>query len=50
MAAAAAGLTPLHEAKKPIMTVIAVGPPVRTGGSGWETGSVILAAGGISFS
>jgi hypothetical protein len=29
------------------MTVIAVGPPVKTGGNGWNTGSKILAAGGI---
>src|SRR3982751_1406884 len=48
IAAAAAGLTPRHDAKKPIITVIAVGPPVKTGGRGCETGSVILAAGGIS--
>ena len=50
-AAAAAGI-PRHAGKKPIKTFILPGPGVKTGGSGWATLSVILAAGpcGICFS
>jgi hypothetical protein len=33
-AAAAAGLTPRQAGKYPMMTVTAVGPPVKIGGSG----------------
>ena len=48
-AAATAGFTPRHAGKNPIITVMAVGPPVKTGGNGCATESVILAAGGICF-
>src|SRR5688500_16007623 len=48
MAAATAGFTPRQAGCPPMITVIAVGPPVITGGSGCATGSPTLAAGGIS--
>jgi hypothetical protein len=47
IAAATAGFTPRQAGRNPIITVIAVGPPVRTGGNGCATGSVIRAAAGI---
>src|SRR5688572_15802962 len=47
IAAATAGFTPRQAGCPPMMTVIAVGPPVITGGNGCETGSPSLAAGGI---
>jgi hypothetical protein len=47
-AAATAGLTPRQAGRNPISTVVAVGPPVNTGGNGCATESVILAAGGIN--
>ena len=43
-ATAAAGI-PLHAGKLPISTLWLPGPPVNTGGKGWATLSVILAAG-----
>jgi hypothetical protein len=49
IAAAAAGLTPRQAGKFPIITLTAVGPPVKTGGSGWATGSLSLAAGPVGI-
>jgi hypothetical protein len=47
MAAAAAPPIPRQAGKYPMITVMAVGPPVKTGGKGCITLSVIRAAGGI---
>ena len=41
---AAAGI-PRQAGKLPISTLLLPGPPVNTGGKGWATLSVILAAG-----
>jgi hypothetical protein len=49
IAAATAGFTPRHAGRKPIKTVMAVGPPVSIGGNGWATVSVTRAAGGIFY-
>lgn len=49
IAATAAAGTPRQAGKPPINTVGLPGPPVNTGGRGWATGSVILAAGFINW-
>src|SRR5215204_4313830 len=40
---------PRHAGRKPMSTFILPGPTVNTGGSGWETGSVVLAAGPVGI-